>query len=81
MKFESDDKINKTMFESRMRTLEQIEEMLAVVFADTDEMDLEAFSTTVETKCSDLLVNASLSPRLSLCSETVCRAHKPFGKT
>ena len=61
MKFESDDKINKTMFESRMRTLEQIEEMLAVVFADCDEMDLQAFSTTVETQCSDLLVNVSRS--------------------
>ncbi len=81
MKFESDDKINKTMFESRMRTLEQIEEMLAVVFADTDEMDLEAFSINVETKCSDLLVNVSLSPRPLLCSETACHAHKPFGKT
>ena len=81
MKFESDDKINKTMFESRMRTLEQIDEMLAVVFADTDEMDLEAFSVTVETKCSDLLVNVSLSSRLSQCSETACLALKRFGKT
>lgn len=45
------------MFENRIKTMEQIQELLDVVFKGREVLSYESFSEITQTEVSDLLVN------------------------
>ena len=59
-RFESEEKIKKTMFENRIKTLEQIEELMNVIFTGREVLNFEQFAIITSSEVSDLLVNVSL---------------------
>jgi len=48
------------MFENRIKTMEQIEELLNVIFTGREILNYEAFAAITASEVSDLLVNVSL---------------------
>jgi len=57
MRNESEAVIKKHMFESRLKTMEQIEQLLDMIFQDREQLDYEVFSHIIQNESSDLLVN------------------------
>jgi hypothetical protein len=47
------------MFENRIKTMEQIEQLLNVMFSGREVLNFEMFTTIIQTEVSDLLVNVS----------------------
>ncbi len=49
------------MFENRIKTLEQIEELMNVIFTGREVLNYEQFAVITSSEISDLLVNVSLT--------------------
>jgi len=45
------------MFENRLKTMEQIEQLLDMIFQDRAELQYDDFSHIIQNESSDLLVN------------------------
>lgn len=79
--FESDEKIKKTMFENRIKTMEQIEELLNVIFTGREILNYENFAEITSSEVSDLLVNVSfITFRCWVSLEIVFLAQAHSGK-
>ncbi len=57
MRNENEDTIKKHMFENRLKTMEQIEQLLDMIFQDRAELQYDDFSHIIQNESSDLLVN------------------------